>query len=71
MSKTGQWVFEMQEAASHMTRYAFERAYGKTQVHIWDEVNGDYWFEDVDAGILAEEELAMSEMAEEFSYHGC
>jgi hypothetical protein len=42
MSKMGSYVLEMQEAAQYMTRYAFERAYGSTQLYIWDEVNMSY-----------------------------
>lgn len=38
MSKIGNWVVEMQEAAETMTRSGFIQKYGNTQVHIWDEV---------------------------------
>jgi len=40
MSKTGQWVFEMQEAAHELTRQEFIEQYGEAQVDIWDEING-------------------------------
>ena len=41
MSKMGQWVFEMQEAASEMTCDQFIKSYGFAQLHIWNEVNGE------------------------------
>lgn len=41
MSKTGQWVFEMQEAAYDLTREEFIAQYGAGQANIWDEVNGE------------------------------
>ena len=53
MSKTGQWVFEMQEDAQWCSRDVFIRKHGVSQVAVWDEVqaemNGDsvdpesYW----------------------------
>lgn len=59
MSRMGNYVLEMQEAAQYMTRYAFERAYGKTNVHVWDEQN--LHFEDMEPDIIDEE----------FAYDGC
>jgi hypothetical protein len=53
MSKTGQWVFEMQEDAQWCSRDVFIRKHGLSQAVVWDEVqdemNGDapdpeaYW----------------------------
>ena len=53
MSKTGQWVFEMQEDAYDMTLAEFVKKHGETSSSIWhevqDEMNGDapdpeaYW----------------------------
>lgn len=59
MSRMGNYVLEMQEAASDLTRSQFEKAYGKSNVHIWDEQN--LWFEDIDQSIIDEE----------FAYDGC
>ena len=53
MSRVGQWVFEMQEAASHMTREEFMEQYGKGQVDIWDQQN--IRFEDVEPNVLEAE----------------
>ena len=53
MSKTGQWVFEMQEDACDMTLAEFVEKHGESQSAVWHEVqnemNGDspgpeeYW----------------------------
>ncbi len=53
MSKTGQWVFEMQEDAYDMTLAEFIKKHGESQSTVWhevqDEINGDsvdsesYW----------------------------
>ena len=40
MSKMGNWVIEMQEAAEDMSLIDFCNKYGKAQLHIWEEVNG-------------------------------
>lgn len=40
MSKIGNWVIEMQEAAEDMSLIDFCTKYGKAQLHIWEEVNG-------------------------------
>ena len=40
MSKMGNWVIEMQEAAEDMSLTDFCNQYGKAQLHIWEEVNG-------------------------------
>ena len=60
MSKTGQWVFEMQEAAPHMTLAEFIEQYGKAQADIWFEENG-IEFRDV-----SPEELEREAMMEGF-----
>ena len=39
MSKTGQWVLQMQEDANDMTREEFIKKHGEAQVDIWDSVN--------------------------------
>ena len=36
----GNWVIEMQEAAEDMSLIDFINAYGKSQLHLWEEVNG-------------------------------
>jgi len=36
MSKTGQWVYTMQEDAEAMTRNEFIKKHGINQVDIWD-----------------------------------
>ena len=36
MSKTGQWVYTMQEDAQAMTRNEFIKKHGINQVDIWD-----------------------------------
>jgi hypothetical protein len=41
MSKTGQWVFGMQEDATWMSRDVFIRVHGIGQVDIFDKVNSD------------------------------
>jgi len=56
MSKVGQWVFEMQEAAPHMSREEFIEQYGERQVDIWDQEN--IHFEDVDPNELLHEAMA-------------
>ena len=55
MSKVGQWVFEMQEEAPHMTLNEFIEQYGKGQADIWFEAN-NVRFEDVEPEVLALEE---------------
>jgi hypothetical protein len=42
MSKMGNWVLEMQEAAVYMDRSDFGRMFGESQLHLWDEINGGY-----------------------------
>jgi hypothetical protein len=37
MSKTGQWVFEMQEDSEILTRDQFIEKHGVNQVSVWDE----------------------------------
>ena len=39
MSKTGQWVLQMQEDANDMTREEFIKKHGEAQVDTWDSVN--------------------------------
>lgn len=39
MSKVGQWVMEMEEDATWMSRAVFIRAHGISQADIWDKVN--------------------------------
>lgn len=39
MSKTGDWIIEMQEASHVMSREAFIKSYGSVNVSIWDQVN--------------------------------
>jgi len=53
MSRVGQWVFEMQEAAQELSRAEFIEQYGERQVDIWDQAN--IHFEDVDPDVLAME----------------
>jgi len=49
MSKTGNWVFEMQEDAYDMTLAEFIKKHGKSQAQVWHEVQEDsidvneYW----------------------------
>ena len=52
MSKTGQWVFEMQEDAQQMTLEEFVEKHGKTQEAVWHEVwaQADYDFMEMDDG---------------------
>ena len=38
MSKTGQWIFEMQEDAGQMTRDEFLGKHGEMALSIWHEV---------------------------------
>ena len=40
MSKMGNWVIEMQEAAPEMSLTDFCDTYGNGQLQIWEEVNG-------------------------------
>ena len=40
MSKMGNWVIEMQEAAEDMSITDFCNSYGSAQLDIWEEVNG-------------------------------
>lgn len=37
MSKTGQWVFEMQEDSEILTRDQFIEKHGVNQVSVWDD----------------------------------
>mgnify|MGYP003110608068 CR=1 FL=1 len=39
MSKTGQWVLQMEEDANDMTRKEFIKKHGEAQVDIWDSEN--------------------------------
>jgi len=41
MSKTGQWVYAMQEDATWMSRDVFIRVYGINQVDIFDRVQNE------------------------------
>ena len=41
MSKTGQWVFEMQEDAQWMSKEVFVRKYGITQADFFDECQNE------------------------------
>ena len=52
MSKTGQWVFEMQEDAQQMTLEEFIEKHGKSQEAVWHEVwaEADYDFMEMDDG---------------------
>jgi len=53
MSKTGQWVMEMQEDAAWSSKEVFIRKYGVAQGDVWEEVQrqmdddapspDDYW----------------------------
>jgi hypothetical protein len=38
MSKTGQWLLQMQEDAQVMTKDEFISEHCKSQVHVWEEV---------------------------------
>jgi len=45
MSKVGQWVLEMQEDATWMTKEQFVKTHGERQVDIWYEIQsgeGEY-----------------------------
>jgi len=55
MSKTGQWVFEMQEEAVNMNLSEFIERYGRGQADIWFEAN-DIRYEDVSQDVLDAEE---------------
>jgi|TARA_B110000483_G_scaffold240794_1_gene322228 hypothetical protein len=48
MSKTGQWVFEMQEDAQDCTRAEFVKKHGAYQAVVWDEVQDEMNGESVD-----------------------
>jgi len=62
MSKVGQWVFEMQEDAVHMSLAQFMDKHGSHQAEIWYEANfGD----DRDMEPNLDEYEAMAE-----GYHG-
>jgi len=45
MSKMGNYVFEMQEAASYLTRDEFAERYGESFVTVWESVNSEYDYE--------------------------
>mgnify|MGYP003630916698 CR=1 FL=1 len=45
MSKTGNWLFGMQEDAYDMTRNEFISAHGLSQVEVWDEVQDEDFME--------------------------
>lgn len=51
MSKTGQWLLQMQEDAQVMTKDEFISEHCKSQVHIWEEVQEemDYAWERAEA----------------------
>ena len=53
MSRMGNWIMEMQEAAAELTRDQFIKAYGKGQVSVWD--NANLWYEDVEPELIDEE----------------
>ena len=38
MSKVGQWVFEMQEDATWMSKAVFVNVHGITNASVWEEV---------------------------------
>ena len=38
MSKTGNWVFAMQEDACYMTLTEFNKTYGEANADVWHEV---------------------------------
>lgn len=46
MSKVGQWVFEMQEDAYHMSRDQFIFTHGASQVGIWDQLHAHEEFDE-------------------------
>jgi hypothetical protein len=50
MSKTGQWVFEMQEDAYDMTLEEFVEKHGETASSIWHEVQEEADFMEMDDG---------------------
>ena len=39
MSRTGNWVLEMQEAAGYLTLQEFIRRYGYSTAEVWHEIN--------------------------------
>lgn len=51
MSKTGQWVFEMQEDASQMTLEEFIEKHGESQADVWHEVWAEADYSVYDNGI--------------------
>lgn len=63
MSKVGQWVLEMQEDASWMSRPVFVRVHGITQADVWDQVNDPDYYEAMEPDLDGYE--AMRE-----GYHG-
>ena len=48
MSKTGQWVFEMQEDAYEMTLEEFIGKHGESQASVWYEVHEEADYEAFD-----------------------
>lgn len=42
MSKTGNWVLEMQEDAYGMTLTEFVKKHGKSQAAVWHEVQEEF-----------------------------
>ncbi len=50
MSKTGQWVFEMQEDASQMTLEEFIEKHGQTAKDVWHEVWAEADYMEMDDG---------------------
>ncbi|MDC0002555.1 hypothetical protein OAE10_00930 [bacterium] len=50
MSKTGQWVFEMQEDAYDMTLAEFVEKHGVTQQNVWHEVQEEADYMEMDDG---------------------
>ena len=39
MSRTGNWVLEMQEAAGYLTLQEFIKRYGCSTAEVWHEIN--------------------------------
>ena len=50
MSKTGQWIFEMQEDAYDMTLAEFVAKHGATAACIWHEVQEEHDCLEMDDG---------------------
>jgi hypothetical protein len=50
MSKTGQWVFEMQEDATQMTLEEFVEKHGETAASVWYEVREESDYLEMDDG---------------------